>query len=957
MQEIRCGLNRALLILLLLVPMFMGESAGQSPAGRVRGQVTDISNALVPGATISVKGQDGRVLSAVSDGNGNFHIDGLPPGRYLLTVTAKGFAVLTREFAIVAGQDLTMNTSLKIAVQQLEVVVQGKDNDQEGQGRAVGVGSDSNAGAIVISGKELDYLSDDPSELGVQLLELAGPAAGPNGGHVYVDGFASGYLPPKISIREIRINQNPFAAEQDRIGYGRVEVFTKPGSNQIHGQFFADENNSILNSGDPFLPQKLSYNSNIFTGDFWGPIKKDLTGYFSFQRRNINDNTGVNAIVVDNNFNEVPVSQSLPHSDRVNVIATRFDYQISPSNTFIGRYAYTGVADQNLGIFQNFLASKAFNYDAFEHRIQLSDNFQISPRAENDVRFEFKRSRNRAQPVNSGPGINVSGAFEGGAANIGRSAVTTDYYELQNATLFTKGRHIIKFGGRARLSVYNTNTLELFNGEFTFPSIDVYRTTIQGIAQGLTPAQIRSAGGGAEQFVITGGNPDVTVSSFDHALFIQDDWRARTNLNVTYGLRYETQNVIHDHLDFAPRFGVAWGIDGGKKGAARTILRGGAGVYYDRFAVAQEANSKRLDGAHAFQILVTDPNFFPNVPSLAQLAGSSQGALTTTTLSQTDPNYKAPFTIQMGIALERQIRKSVTASVTYLHTRGSHQLLERNINAPLPGTFDPANPAAGLRPFGSNSNIYQFQSEGVFRQHQMITSLNIRSEARLSLVVKHTLNYASGNVDQAVGFPVNQFDPTADYGRSSLDIRNRISVGGVMELPRKIRFSPFFLLKSGTPYNIFVADDLNGDSIFNDRPAFATDLSRPSVVFTRLGAFDTNPLPGQKIIPRNFATGPMLYTLNFRLGRTFALGAKKDAVSGSNSGTTPGASGAASLWKPRYTLGVNVNVQNVFNHVNPGQPEAVLSSPLFGRSNALAGGAFSSTASDRRITFQTSFTF
>src|SRR5205807_3681890 len=225
-----------------------------------------------------------------------------------------------QEITVTAGQDLAVNTALKVAVQQLEIDVQGKDESQEGQGKDVGVSSEGNASALVISGKEIDYLADDPSDLGVQLLALAGPVAGPNGGHVYVDGFASGYLPPKISIREIKINQNPFAAEQDRLGFGKIEVFTKPGSGQFHGQFIGDENNAAFNSGDPFAPQKLSYNSNIFTGDIWGPLKKNLTGYLSFQRRMVNDATPVNAIGLDSNFNDVSLTDTIPHSDRVNVI-------------------------------------------------------------------------------------------------------------------------------------------------------------------------------------------------------------------------------------------------------------------------------------------------------------------------------------------------------------------------------------------------------------------------------------------------------------------------------------------------------------------------------------------------------------------------------------------------------------------------------------------------------------
>ena len=89
-------------------------------------------------------------------------------------------------------------------------------------------------------------LSDDPDELAHELQALAGPSAGPNGGQIYVDGFTAGQLPPKSAIREIRINQNPFSAEYDKLGYGRIEIFTKPGTDKFHGQLMMNGNSSAF---------------------------------------------------------------------------------------------------------------------------------------------------------------------------------------------------------------------------------------------------------------------------------------------------------------------------------------------------------------------------------------------------------------------------------------------------------------------------------------------------------------------------------------------------------------------------------------------------------------------------------------------------------------------------------------------------------------------------------------
>src|ERR1035441_9308594 len=163
----------------------------------------------------------------------------------------------------------------------------------------IDVNPSSNAGAIVISGKELDALPDDPDELESDLQALAGPSAGPSGGQMYIDGFTAGELPPKSSIREIRINQNPFSAEYDKLGYGRIEIFTKPGTDKYHGQFFVLGNDSAFNSPNPFAGSEPPYYSTQFNGNIGGPLSKKASFFFNIDRRDINDVSATNAYVLD----------------------------------------------------------------------------------------------------------------------------------------------------------------------------------------------------------------------------------------------------------------------------------------------------------------------------------------------------------------------------------------------------------------------------------------------------------------------------------------------------------------------------------------------------------------------------------------------------------------------------------------------------------------------------------
>src|SRR5580692_737108 len=255
-ERIRCRLKHllifvlAVLIALILSPATMtGQSAipqtstaQSSPnppsvltsatTGTMRGQVTDPSGAVVANAVVAILVSGGPTHSATSGKAGYYEIGNLPPGQYTVTANAQGFSVFVQDDVnVAAGQVAQFNIALEINVQQEKVNVQA-------EGPTLDVNPANNASAIVMTGKDLDALPDDPDELQSDLEALAGPSAGPNGGQLYIDGFTAGQLPPKSSIREIRINQNPFSSEYDKLGFGRIEIFTRAGANAWHGQLY-----------------------------------------------------------------------------------------------------------------------------------------------------------------------------------------------------------------------------------------------------------------------------------------------------------------------------------------------------------------------------------------------------------------------------------------------------------------------------------------------------------------------------------------------------------------------------------------------------------------------------------------------------------------------------------------------------------------------------------------------
>src|SRR5262249_33610779 len=216
--------------------------------GTLHGRVTDPSGAVIIGAIISVKSANGQATVAKTDGSGIYTIKGLRPGKYNLSVAAPGFEVFMQDMDLAAGQNLRIDASLKIAALQQQLDV------KEHPG-IIDTDPTNNTGAIILKEKDLDRFSDDPDELEQQLRALAGVAAGGGSAQIYIDGFTSARLPPKSTIREIRINQDPFSAEYDQPGFGRIEVFTKPGGGQFHGIFSFRYNNAAFNSRSPFLSE------------------------------------------------------------------------------------------------------------------------------------------------------------------------------------------------------------------------------------------------------------------------------------------------------------------------------------------------------------------------------------------------------------------------------------------------------------------------------------------------------------------------------------------------------------------------------------------------------------------------------------------------------------------------------------------------------------------------------
>jgi hypothetical protein len=1043
----------------------------------LRGSVSDEFGASIVGATVTLTDASGAQKTATTGPDGNYSFTGLTPGKYKIRAIAAGFATSDEaEVEAAAARREPVNITLKIAAIETQVKVNADT--------PLSTEANNNANQQVLSGKDLDALPDDPDELAAALQALAGPSIGPNGGQIFIDGFSGGNLPPKEAIREIRINQNPFAPENDQPS-ARIDILTRPGTDKFRGSASINFNDESLNSRNPFAvnsSKRTAFQIRQFSGSVSGPVVKKKASFFLEANRNeTDDNELINATILDPSFNIVQLGEGFLVPRRNTNIGPRLDYAINSKNTLIARYNFFQSKTANNGVGGFSLPERGYDFKSTNQNLQLTETAIINAVTINETRFQYSHNRNESLGNSTIPALNVSAAFNGcaaggtGCSQVGHSFSTRSSWELNNFTQIQKGTHTLKLGGRIRGVKINDNNSSNFGGNWVFTggfgpaldasnnpiagsviqlsSIERYRRTALIQSRGLTAQQqafcgagtsvadcIRRLGGGASQFSINTGTPQASVSQTDVGVYWQDDWRMRPNFMFSYGIRYENQTNISSRFNFAPRIGFAW-----SPGAAnatkppKTVIRGGGGIFYNRFSEGQTLQANRFNGSSELQYVLAEPfllnaaptqanldaagsrqvynvlNFFPAVPTAAQLTlfpASQQ------TVYRVAPNLQAPAVYLTGVQVERQLPRNLTAYVGLYMIRIQHVIRARDINAPLPGTITTATPN-GVRPNPATGDIYQYESSGKYHQANFTVGFNSRLNPRISLSGNYTISKTTNDTDGQGGslFPVNSYDLTGEFGRASFDVRHRFTLFGTINAPWwKLVFSPFVTASSGAPFNITTGRDTNLDRQYNERPSFAAsaDCTNINIRCTRFGNFNLVPNPGEQIIPRNFGQGPGQVTVTMRVSRTFGFGgeanrrassqqtqkatteAGKSGASGGRGGPTIGAGmggSAAKVGGPggggpgggggggpqmmmggpgggagaasKYTLTLSVNFQNIFNHVNLGNPVGNLSSPNFGRSLGLAGsfggfggfGGGSTGAGNRRIYLNARFTF
>jgi len=420
-------------LLFIFVVACIAAAYGQTAS--LKGVVTDETGAIVPKATVTISAK-GVEKSSVSAGDGSYAFSGLPYGTYAVRASAPDLGAQPSSINLNSATQV-FNITLRIAATKQQV------NVEDQPGAALSVESANNASALVLRGSDLDALSDDPEDLQAELLALAGPAAGPNGGQIFIDGFSGGQLPAKDSIREIRINQNPFAPEFDKLGLGRIEIFTKPGSDKFRGAFSYNFANDFWNSRNPYAAQKAPFSLNELSGNLNGPVGKKASFFLDAQREFIDNGSVINGVTLDPQTLVIvdPYTASLTALQRRTSISPRFDAQLTPNNTLMVRYRFNRDAIEDAGAGAFNLASRAVRFVNTNQTVQVTDSIVLGAATINETRFQYFRPVVELTPNSDAPGIQVLAAFNGGGAQTGHSIDRQNTYEIQNYTSIAHGAH------------------------------------------------------------------------------------------------------------------------------------------------------------------------------------------------------------------------------------------------------------------------------------------------------------------------------------------------------------------------------------------------------------------------------------------------------------------------------------------------------------------------------------
>ncbi|HEX2522181.1 MAG TPA: carboxypeptidase regulatory-like domain-containing protein, partial [Terriglobia bacterium] len=692
---------------------------------RIEGQVNDESGgALAACRVILLSAQRKLLLETQTNAIGRFVVQPVAAGRYHVQVVAPGFETAISQVSVRREPVTRVDFVLRIAKVEFQMNV-GADPAN------VSIQADENANALTLSSESLDML---PS-LDQDFLATAGDFLGATGpATLVVDGIErdSVDLPPS-AIAEIKLNRNPYSAEFSRHGSGRMEVTTKGADRELRGAASYFLRNSAFDARNAFAAERLPFARQSLDVSLSGPlsVKRKIGFFVAFQGQNGARARPIRAVLPSGLFQ----ADSLSDSNETELHA-RLDSQLSAAQSLSLQWSSDSEGNGNEGIGGLNLPERARDVKSRDDEVNLSWTFVGSQKAVNQFRAELDRETEQITSRTQSPALIVHGAFSGGGAQE-QSVRRHTRLQFQDVFSYSSGAHSLRAGGGTRSSWLGNEDRSNFGGSFEFASLADFEAG--------RPIYYRQVEG------------DPFLRFVQHAAFgfAQEDWRVRPDLNLSAGLRLETQPSFQQALNVAPRLGLAW-----SPGDRKTVLRFGFGLFYERLSDSLRERTLRFDGLRVRSLIVTDPGFpDPLATDLPTVLPSN--------IFQLAANLQTPSIWVSGASLERQLPRKLILAADYRLERGLHLLRSRNLNAP--------QPVNGERPLPLAGNINQYESSASSRVQTF--TVNVRGRWKLGdFSAQYRYLRAFGDTEGAQFLPVDNFNLRPEWGRLAEDRRHRLQL-------------------------------------------------------------------------------------------------------------------------------------------------------------------------------------
>ena len=813
----------------------------------VSGTVVDPSNAILYGASVTLTGGKQDVLRTTTDAKGEFRFDFVVPGRYEVRAEYPGFKTGTARITVRTAAPGPLRLELAIADVQETVEV-------DSEGPQTNTNPSENLDLIRLRSGDLENLPVLDGDVVGALARLLDPASvGSGGPTVVIDGLPSSDQNLRASeIQEVRINNNPYSAEYARPGRGRIEIITKTGSSKYHGSVDFGLRDFRLDARNAFALERPPQQRRKLEANISGPLLKYDKDTFSLTASHMRD--GLEPIVYAFGLGG-PIRENAAQTQTSTYVSAQFTRRIH-DNALSFRYTHFDWSDEGAGAGGFVLPEAAYKSASRYHQLYSSYRAVFSPTLLNE--FFVRVKAEDSATLSHLPGVSkivVTDAFTSGGAQVD-TRNTERQLEFNDIVSWSHSRHLVKAGVNVpAFSRIGSSDRSNFEGTFYFASLDDY------------------ARHNPFSFMRQTGNGHLVFWQRQVAGFVQDEVKLAPNLSLAAGVRYEWQNYGAGYHNFAPRLSFAYGVGKGLK----TVLRGGAGFFYDTVPTPEIAATLLLDGSRLHQILLLNPSYPDPLP------GAISAQSLPPDLAQFGPGIRSPYVLQYSLGVDRALRKSLTLTATYTAARGVHLYRSRDVNAPLP-------PLYLSRPNPSIAMLGQFESSSGSRDHSLQTALRGNLSRFFSGMVMYELSRAMNDTDGIGSFPANNWDLRGEWSRASSDVRHYLYLYGTLSAGRLFKFGVIFSANSGKPYTITTGVDTYRDGMTNARP------------------------PG---VTRNSLQGTGAATLDLRWSREFPVH-RSD--------------------KNGLRLNTAVDVFNVMNHVNYRGFIGNLSSPFFEHPSSAAPG-------------------